>query len=190
MDALLALIFICNVILVGLVVGIAFTLWTTQPSHITQNKQQLIDSSSFLRDSLPVVEVSPYGGRPWGKESQFIDETAVWIWGEQTAVHPRWVFFKTFEIKEPSAAVHLHVIADRKGAVYIDEKLVAGIKENGWMTPNYTKKHLGVLSKGVHLITIYVENVSGTGGLLAALVQGQTTLLKTSGEWKCKKLYA
>lgn len=159
------------------------------PQRCPPQSYGIIPLEKLFEGSAQVTVVSPFGSRPWGSQSQFAAPEASWIWGPGSSTHPSWVFFTRFRNNSKlEITATLHIIADQYGVAYLDGELLGTINENGWMSPEYSKFST-MLTPGDHVLIVYVENLLGLGGLLAAMIPSEgKPLTFTDASWRCKKI--
>lgn len=190
----LKLVLIMNTITLVLVAYLAFRVnypmrggdaLPTEPCVST-----MIAVDKLFQGSVPATVIGKYGGRPWGNQSQFVDPAASWIWGGSNN-HANWLFFVKFtNSSKTTVDMTLHLIVDQNGAAYVDGSLVLQSTERGWLTKDYSRTTISV-APGEHLLAVYAENRTETGGVLAALIPHDgATAVYTSDKWSCKKVEA
>lgn len=115
-------------------------------------------------------ELGNYNMGPWNA-TNFVDNTAKWIWNEAGAAGNAGNLCVAFERNFSSSKqteVVVHAISDDQGAVFLNGALI-GRCNGGWGGGNYAKLKAKV-SKGVNVIKVQARNMGGPAGLLLAVI--------------------
>jgi hypothetical protein len=79
----------------------------------------------------------------------------------------------------------LHAIVDNESVVYLNGSEV-GTANGGWSNPNYPKINLALTPGTTNTLTINATNAGGPAGLIAAVIAGGRTLVRTDMTWTWK----
>ena len=142
-----------------------------------------------------------YGIAPWGKNSQFVDNTAQWVWYSQKANtnapnnsnSPTTIQYVYSNKSISTIDANLNIIIDNSCEVFLNTQPVK--KNNGQLTaeggwgPGVNSWNIFPckIQPGENLFEFKVKNIGGPGGLLVSAITNEQTnkvLFHTNGEWK------
>ena len=185
-------------VVIGLIVLVVTILLALYFSGVFTSSTTAVSTGSTAGTPPPALtgtqalELGKIPMAPWGGASNFVDNSAVWIWNVQDAVSTAPldpVKFSNQYYNSTGAPIDatLHVIVDDKAKITLNGNSV-GDAAGGWADNNYSKLPI-TLASGNNLIDITATNEGGPAALIVSLVKKSdgSILLRSDGSWVTSK---